>query len=370
MTKALQVQRGEIPSIDFVPEGLEKSTRNRLERFERWLAETGRSWHTPDLAAYRDCLLERKTPRSVKSELSTIRARYDELINDNDTRDLLYTMAGAELEKLGQPDNITGRKTVVDEMLVRLKNGTSPKKSAVKTETVADKTDDQYGIRLTRDQASALLASPGLVPIDKLRDTAILTMFLCTGIRADELCNLDVKDLRQTKGGELCLHVRGGKGNKTRVVFYGGNEWVLAYIDKWLARAGIVEGAVFRGFYKGHHRMREGRLSVRAVQKIVQRYPVMIGGELTEVHCHDLRRTYAKNWHDAGGDLVGLQQNLGHASLQTTLGYIGLLDASKRQPPSMYTPPHWAELDKLADVGAMADLAEQSEIDDDGEGDR
>jgi hypothetical protein len=28
----------------------------------------------------------------------------------------------------------------------------------------------------------------------------------------------------------------------------------------------------------------------------------------------------------------------------------------------MCTPPHWGELDKLADVGAMADLVEQSEI--------
>jgi site-specific recombinase XerD len=296
-------------------------------------------------------------PRSAKSHLATIRGRYGEIIRDNRTRDLLYTMAGAHLADLGQPDTIPARKAVVDELLARLANGTDPKHSAVKVETIQDKTDEQYGIRLTRDQASALLAAPGLVPIDRLRDTAILAMFLCTGIRADELCNLEAKDLRQTKSGELCLHVRGGKGNKTRVVFYGGNEWVLAYIDKWLAAAGILEGAVFRGFYKpkcdGSRKLRDGRLSVRAVQRVVENYPVMVGGELTTLHCHDLRRTYAKNWHDGGGDLVGLQQNLGHASLETTLGYIGLLDASKRQPLSMYNPPHWSELESLEIQGRI-----------------
>ena len=76
---------------------------------------------------------------------------------------------------------------------------------------------------------------------------------------------------------------------------------------------------------------------MRAVQGILASYPVMIGGELCAVRPHDLRRIYARRLYDVGVDLVAIQQNLGHASLKTTLGYIGELDASKRRPPAVYS---------------------------------
>ena len=58
---------------------------------------------------------------------------------------------------------------------------------------------------------------------------------------------------------------------------------------------------------------------------------------LTLHQAHDLRRTYARRCYDEGMDLVGLQQNLGHASQSTTLKYIGVLGADKRRPPALYT---------------------------------
>ena len=33
---------------------------------------------------------------------------------------------------------------------------------------------------------------------------------------------------------------------------------------------------------------------------------------------------------------VAYQQNLGHADVKTTLGYIGELDVGKRRPPAIY----------------------------------
>lgn len=99
----------------------------------------------------------------------------------------------------------------------------------------------------------------------------------------------------------------------------------------------------------------------RSIQGVIKKYPVMIGDELVEVHPHDLRRTYARIWYDMGGDLVGLQQNLGHADLKTTLGYIGLLDAAKRQPPAMYSPPHWDKLNGLKVQGTIKDDYKQND---------
>ena len=52
---------------------------------------------------------------------------------------------------------------------------------------------------------------------------------------------------------------------------------------------------------------------------------------------HDLRRTYARRLYDAGTALVAIQQNLGHADVKTTLGYMGELDAEQRTPPAIYS---------------------------------
>lgn len=51
---------------------------------------------------------------------------------------------------------------------------------------------------------------------------------------------------------------------------------------------------------------------------------------------HDLRRTYARRLYEAGLPLLGIQQNLGHASHTTTERYIGQLDARARRPSDIY----------------------------------
>ncbi|NJL54998.1 tyrosine-type recombinase/integrase [bacterium] len=121
---------------------------------------------------------------------------------------------------------------------------------------------------------------------------------------------------------------------------YGPLDWSLLYVDRWREKAMIHSGPVFRGLYKGDKRVRPTRLSLRAVNFIMNRYPITIDGELRVVQPHDLRRTYARLAYEFGLDLERIRQNLGHASLQTTQTYIGTLDAGQRRPPAMLTPPH------------------------------
>jgi integrase len=159
---------------------------------------------------------------------------------------------------------------------------------------------------------------------------------LCTGIREFELSALEVRDLRQKLAGELALHVREGKGCKERLVPWGALDWALVIADAWRSRAGIESGYLLRGYYRGWQTPRPGPLSVRAIQMILGRYPIVIDGQLTTVKPHDLRRTYARLLYEAGMGPVKIQQNLGHADLQTTLGYIGTLDADQRRPPAVF----------------------------------
>ena len=81
-----------------------KDTRSRVGMFADWLTSTGRPWHAPDMAAYRDHLLTTKNPASTSAHLSSIRAAYLRVMRDNAIRDELYTAAGNELHTIGAAD--------------------------------------------------------------------------------------------------------------------------------------------------------------------------------------------------------------------------------------------------------------------------
>jgi integrase len=342
-------------TLVLIPENASGHQLHRLKYFADWLDQRGQRWSAPDLAAYRDYIMSADrfvpgaggepkpsplSPASAQAHLSTIRGRYQQLLDSNDVRLHLYSVAPADASP-------ADKKAFVDEMLIRLENAVKPAQSKVRVKKSQDRIDADH-LRLTKAQANALLAAPKNcphnTPLQALRDTAIIALLLCTGIREMELCALNVPDLRQRAGDELVLHIREGKGAKERTVPYGELSWALAIVDKWLAAAGIESGPVFRGFYKGGRRIRPGRLTVRAINQIMDRYPIAIEGQQRVVNPHDCRRTYARRLYEAAVDPVVIQQNLGHSDLKTTLGYIGALNMDQRRPPAIYSQPDLAAL--------------------------
>ena len=334
MTTELTIA-GNAPQV-LLPPDADKHTRSRVLKFCRWLDAQGNRWHDPDLVAYRDSLLGDYDASTVSAHLSTVRSQYRRLLTDNAVRDALEVAVRAALDAKGDPYGPGDVEALVRRKLDRLGNATDPHKSSVKVVTSQDVADAAQ-LRLAEAQANALLAAPGVGDLRSLRDTAVIGLLLCAGIREAELSALEVRDLRQTLGGELALHVREGKGAKERLVPYGALDWVLVLVDAWRKAAGIESGFVFRGFYRGYHTARPGPLSVRAIEYILARYPIAVDGKLVAVKPHDCRRTYARRLYEAGVDVIAIQQNLGHTSLQTTLLYIGPLDADKRRPPAVYS---------------------------------
>jgi len=311
--------------------------------FVEWVDERGDHLHTPDLAAYRDYLMSDErvnrygkpsplSPSSAAAHIHTIRGQYRKLLKSNTVRDLLYAQTPLEADP-------ATRKALVDEYITRLENTLDPDAVTVAVPTVQDDEDAKH-LRLTQSQAATLVRTalnhPANTPLMRLRDAAMIALMLSTGIREAELIALNVDDLRQTYGGKLALRVRHGKGDKKRLVVYGDMSDCLVLVEKWLMSASIEDGAVFRGFYRGSKSVRSSRLTLRAVNKVLDRYPISIRGDLRTVNPHDLRRTYAYLWDAIGGDLIALQQNLGHADLKTTLHYIGRKDGDKRAAKRLF----------------------------------
>jgi integrase len=331
-----------------MPHEHNKDVYSRLLFFLDWLDDQNLPWYRPTLSAYKNYLLHDRTrvdprtgewrraplsPASANAHLATIRGRYRALLNSTEVRDRLYDALPPDLQ------DPASRKAVVDELLIRIEHDIHPHLSRVKELTVQDTPDAEH-LRLTPNQVRALIRTPGLDRLTTLRDTAILALLVCTGIREAELVALDVEDLRQTFGGELSLLVRSGKGKKQRLVPYGPLDWCLVYVERWLKAAQITSGAVFRGVFLGDKRVRKTRLTERAVNQIMHRYPVSINGVMTVVRPHDLRRTYARSAYLHGMDAERIRQNLGHAHLSTTQEYIGRLSGEQRRPPEMFRLPH------------------------------
>lgn len=315
-------------AIIFADEPEDRQQKYRLNRYADYLDEISAKWYMPDLKAYSAYLKEQGLSAGSRSaHLSTIRMRYVDIVLN---RDPFWTIAKKEA-----PGDFVAQKAFVDEIIERLKNAINPRLSRVKTVKVQDRPNNQ--IRLTSKQAEALLKAPDSGTLQGLRDRAILALMLATGIREAELCALQVEDLRQRDAnGELVLHIREGKGAKERIVYYGPLAGVLGVVDRYLEAAGITAGPVFRGLHQNKRDLRSTPLSVRQVEYILSSYPIRIGKEKKSVKPHDLRRSFARLWFEAGGDLTGLQQNLGHVDQRTTLSYIGSLGAEHRKPPELF----------------------------------
>ena len=301
-----------------------ENTTSRLRLFVDWLNTTNRHWTRPELAIYRNHLLAERSPATVQAYLSTIRAQYQRIMTDNTLRRHMLDAAPAE--------SLAERRAFVEELLDQLRNDIHPINTRVNVLTKQDHTDNEH-LRLSPAQALELIHAPGTDSLKGLRDTVAIALMLTTGVRKFELCAIHVRHLRHRLDGQLALLVPEGKGQKQRLVPYGAFGWILPLTEHWTLRAGITDGPLIRGFYKGNKKVRKTALRPRSVRYLLKDYPLVIDGELREVEPHDLRRSYARLLYDAKMRPEVIQQNLGHSSVATTLGYIGQADAAQRKPP-------------------------------------
>ena len=172
---------------------------------------------------------------------------------------------------------------------------------------------------LSVDAAFQVVEAPdpdATVDAMRLRDRAILELLYGSGLRVSESSGLSLLhvDLRERSARVT------GKGGKERVVPLGGPT-VTALVHYLEARGRLrhpVTGAqdadaVFLG-------RRGTRLSPRQIQHMVRRYGALGAGR-GDLHPHALRHSCATHLLDAGCDLRGIQELLGHANLSTTQRY-------------------------------------------------
>lgn len=157
----------------------------------------------------------------------------------------------------------------------------------------------------------------------KIRDVALLTLLLGTGIRVSECVGIDLQDIDFHNNG---IKIRRKGGYET--VIYFGNEVETALLDYLEQREHIIpeeghENALFLSIQRR-------RLTVRSVEKLVKKYASLVTN-LKKITPHKLRSTYGTNLYRETGDIYLVADVLGHKDVNTTRKHYAAIEDERRR---------------------------------------
>jgi integrase/recombinase XerC len=148
----------------------------------------------------------------------------------------------------------------------------------------------------------------------ELRDRALFEVLYGAGLRVSEAAALELADLDRDRYGTLLVHVRRGKGGKSRTVPLGAK--AEEALDAWIAaRAALAREPQALFISKTGH-----RLTPRSMQRETAAWRVR-AGIAERATPHAFRHSFATHLLDGGVDLRSIQELLGHASLSSTQVY-------------------------------------------------
>ena len=189
-------------------------------------------------------------------------------------------------------------------------------------------------IRLDKDEVAELINvaetgsgltkhAAGYHTKTKVRDTAILTLFLGTGIRISELVGLDNDSFDFEENSFL-------------VTRKGGNQAILFFSDevKYALQEYIAEKANDPKIPAGEQAfflsMQYKRINVRSVEILVKKYSKIIS-PLKKITPHKLRSTYGTRLYNETGDIYIVADVLGHRDVNTTKKHYAAITQENRR---------------------------------------
>ena len=157
----------------------------------------------------------------------------------------------------------------------------------------------------------------------KLRDVALLTLLLGTGIRVSECVGLDINDVDFNNGG---IKIR-RKGGYEAIVYFG-DEVETALLDYLEQREHIIpaeghENALFLS-------LQSRRMAVRSVENLVKKYASRVT-TLKKITPHKLRSTYGTELYKETRDIYLVADVLGHKDVNTTRKHYAALEEQRRR---------------------------------------
>ena len=143
-----------------------------------------------------------------------------------------------------------------------------------------------------------------------VRDSAIITLFLGTGIRISELVGLNIDDFDFNSNSFVVTR----KGGNRSVLYF--NEQVEKSLKEYLIerKANSLVSPNEKAMFLS---LQNKRISTRTVQDLVKKY-AHISSPLKKITPHKLRSTFGTNLYRQTGDIYVVADCLGHKDVNTT----------------------------------------------------
>ncbi len=167
---------------------------------------------------------------------------------------------------------------------------------------------------LSQEDIDKLLNAPQGETLMCLRDRAILETLYSAGLRVSELVALNQEYLDLNDGTAV---VR-GKGKKERIALLGPQ--ALKAVEAYLHERKLQKSLKVKENPAIFLNKNGTRLTTRSVGRLLEKY-IKLAGMDARTTPHTLRHTFATHLLDAGADIRGVQELLGHSSLGTTQIY-------------------------------------------------
>jgi site-specific recombinase XerD len=166
--------------------------------------------------------------------------------------------------------------------------------------------------------------------LNRIRDCCIVSLILNSGLRVSELVHLNMDDL-DMKRKLVYVHRKGKNDDTFKTPVFFRHE-AVADLEQYLTlrdtryKAPKREKALFLAIANGRN---EGsRMTKRAIQEMVMKYAKRFGKPYLSVH--KLRHSFATDYY-LRNDLYKTQEQLGHASPETTQIYAHLTDKTMEE---------------------------------------
>lgn len=181
-------------------------------------------------------------------------------------------------------------------------------------------------ISFSRAEVAALLHAPNSASVIGRRDAVMLSLMYATGARAQEICDLRVRDILFEK--DTTKIILTGKGKKARRICIARP--CAEILQRYLAWRKINQQLDRHVFSSRTHE----HMTVSCIEAIFKKYLKEAKKQHPSLFCekgyspHTMRHTTAMHMLESGVPIISIKNFLGHAHLMTTERYAELTQST------------------------------------------
>lgn len=270
--------------IDASPKTVDTYSKN-IKRFFVYLVDNGiKQPQREDIIAYRDFLKEDHKPTTVQGYLAAVKLFFQWTESERLYPNVAQRVKGAKLDSEHKKDYLTTK------------------------------------------QVGKLLGAIDRSTLKGLRDYAMLSVMVTTGLREISIVRANIGDIR-TAGDAVALYYQ-GKGHEEKANYVKLAEPVEEAVRAYLKARGETdpEAPLFSSIA---NRNSGERMTTRSISRVAKERLIAVGLESDRLTGHSLRHTAATLNLLNGGTVEETQQLLDHSNINTTLIYSHALERAK-----------------------------------------